>query len=213
MGLRSRLYEALTGELDYFERESELPRTGRHAAVLMLFAAEEPDRGEPSLLITQRTQTVESHKGQMAFPGGMSEESDLPQTEAAGDEIAHRRIATALRETWEEVGIPPQIVQVHGALPELWTVSEFLVTPIVATANVPLSKIPLVASPLETAQAFWIPFSKLVSPETYSEEVREFRGSRYPMPVFNVGRSGEYKIWGATAAMIKNLLDRLRSLG
>jgi hypothetical protein len=65
-------------------------------------------------------------------------------------------------------------------------------------------------SPEETAHAFWIPFSTLLSPGTYHPEVREFEGHRYELHVYQVGR---YRIWGATASMIKNLLDRLAALG
>src|SRR5690606_1071486 len=119
---REKLHAALAMQLHYDERR--LLSGGRSAGVLVLFGASRESLREPSLLITRRTDSVGSHKGQMAFPGGMSEPEELASGQAG---IAR----TALRETHEEVGIPPSAVELVGALPELTTITDFRVTPVV----------------------------------------------------------------------------------
>jgi 8-oxo-dGTP pyrophosphatase MutT (NUDIX family) len=198
--LETALKAALALNHDYAERAllkdfDFLPGRVKTAATLALFASGEND--EPALLMTERTEIVQTHKGQMAFPGGACD----PGEDA---------VTAALRETQEEVGVAPELVRVLGRLPDLGTVTGFQVTPVVALAALPASQIVLTSSPAEIASMFWIPFSTMIAPGTYRLEEREFRGKVYPIHVYQVGR---YRIWGATASMIKNLLDRLGILG
>jgi 8-oxo-dGTP pyrophosphatase MutT (NUDIX family) len=86
------------------------------AAVLIPLLFED---GEWRVLVTQRTQTVEYHKGQISFPGGACEPGDVSL------------VATALRETFEEIGIPPEVVKVLGILDDFPTITSFIVTPVV----------------------------------------------------------------------------------
>jgi len=215
---RERLLKALQLELGYFDRptpemaataawnSSDRKKTSTPAGVLVLLG-QSRDSHEFELLVTQRTETVEKHKGQMAFPGGMAD---------AGETSAQ----TALRETFEEVGIDPSRVDVLGELPGLWTPTGFWITPIVGLLNCSIEDAPLSYSHAEIAEALWIPLSVLLHPDTYSEELLERAGIRYITHVFTVPRNGplagasdlgdmSYRIWGATGAIIKNLLDRL----
>jgi 8-oxo-dGTP pyrophosphatase MutT (NUDIX family) len=129
----------------------------------------------------------------MAFPGGMGETNESAEQ-------------TALRETHEEVGISPENIDLVGVLPGLWTVTSFWITPVVGILKTSIDDTPLVYSPMEIAEAFWIPLSVLEHPDTYRQEWIELGSLRYATHVYQVG---SYRIWGATGAMIKNLLDRL----
>jgi 8-oxo-dGTP pyrophosphatase MutT (NUDIX family) len=186
------LKQALILELPYPERIF-LP--GKKAAVLLLIGADE--KGEPSLLMTQRTETVETHKGQMALPGG---------TVDPGEDV----IQAALRETEEEVGIPTSEIEVLGRLPELSTPTGFQITPVVGVLRNSTASVIMTISAHEIAEAFWIPLAVLRHPETYRSEMLRVGGLSYPIHVYQVNR---YRIWGATGSMIKNLLDRLAALG
>lgn len=162
------------------------------AAVLALFAWGPGD--QPHLLMTQRTETVGAHKGQMAFPGGVRND---------GESLKE----AALRETEEEVGISSQKIQLLGALPEFQIpTSRFWVTPHVGFTGEASDALRMQLSRDEIDRAFWIPFSALTHPDTYRREMFEREGHRFPIHVYQVE---EYRIWGATAAMIRNLLERL----
>ncbi|MCM2323221.1 MAG: CoA pyrophosphatase [Oligoflexia bacterium] len=192
-----RLIQALQLDVPYAER----PPTpqGTRAAVLMLFAEHD---GRQAILVTRRTDKVETHKGQMAFPGGHCEADELKTPEGF--------VTAALRETEEEVGIPRERVKVLGRLPGLWTPTGFWVVPIVGVLTVPLHEVTLHNSEHEIAEALWVPFAVLTDPEIYQREIRRIGAVSYPIHVYQVG---VYRIWGATGAMIKNLLDRLAKLG
>lgn len=190
---RQRLEAALKLELPYADRPPSLP--GTPASVLVLVGSDAP-HDDPAILITRRTEHVETHKGQMAFPGGMREpgESD---TDAA------------LRETEEEVGIPRENVQVLGQLPQLWTITGFSVTPIVGILTTPISKTPIVMNEAEIAETLWVSLRTLGSPETYRQEWIEHGAVRHPIHAYYVGQDHSLRIWGATGTMIHGFLARL----
>ena len=192
-----QLQEALKLDWPYSERpfrsREELP--GLAAAVLVLFGWHE---GTPSILLTRRTEKVERHKGQISFPGGVIDPEDESPVRAA------------LRETDEEVGISPSLIRVVGELPEVWTITGFWITPIVGVLTVGLQETSLKLNPHETAEAIWAPLPTLLAPETYRREAYPLGERDYPIHVFQVG---PHRVWGATGAMLKNLLDRLASLG
>ena len=150
----------------------------------------------PSVLITRRTQQVETHKGQMAFPGGHRDPEDQDA------------IATALREAHEEVGLDPEWVRVIGQLPELPTVTGFLVTPVVGWVARETDQIALTPAPFEIDGMFWIPMTRLW--QVYRRESIEHGGLRYPIDVFEVDG---HRIWGVTGTLLKNLLDRITRVG
>lgn len=174
----------------------------RPAAVLMVFgfSTEQESReitrlDRASILITRRADHLETHRGQMAFPGGMLEV-------AAGEKAEEG----ALREAEEEVALPRQQVQVVGALPSLRTVTRFEVTPVLGLLKSPLESLELRLDAAETAEAFWIPIHRLKAPEVYRVEQVEYRGRHYPTHVYQVGA---HRIWGATGELLFQLLRRL----
>jgi len=194
-----RFRQALALELPYPDRaERDMPerfRSGlKPAAVLVLVAQHE---GHFSILFTQRTENVDTHKGQMAFPGGKVEPGEA-------------MVEAALRETEEEVGVPSSQIHVIGELPSLLTVTGFKIAPFVGFLDRPLEEIALKPSPGEIAKALWVSSEVLWHPDTYRRETIEVGQVHYPIHVYQVG---EHRIWGATGSMTKNLLDRLQSLG
>lgn len=178
-----------------------IPEVVRKASVLIVFGYREGRKTDPELLLTRRTDTLETHKGQIAFPGGVSDPED---------EQAQGAVTTALRETQEEVGIPPGGIRVLGRLPELPTRTGFVVTPVVGLLEDSIERTPLTPSVDEIAECFWAPISRLLAPETYRQERFQVGARVYPIHVYQVG---PHRVWGATAAMIKNLLDRFCSIG
>jgi len=161
--------------------------TQRRAAVLVLLLQEE----EPRVLFTRRTQTVEHHKGQISFPGGGQDADD------AGP------LATALRETEEELGIPRGRVQVLGLLDDVYTfVSGFVITPVVGTIPHPL---PVQVNPREIAEVFSVPLRIFRDPARLRVEVRQRpTGERVEVYYYDYG---PHQIWGATARIMKGFVD------
>lgn len=150
---------------------------------------------ELRLLLTQRTAHLNDHAGQISFPGGRVD---------PGDEDA---IATALRETEEEIGLHRRHVEVIGVLPEYVTGTGFRVTPVVALVHPPFE---LTADEFEVAEIFEVPMSFLMDGANHQRRSaflpsRAGRRSFYAMPF------GDYFIWGATAAMLRNLYHFLRA--
>ena len=143
------------------------------------------------VLLTRRTEHLRDHAGQISFPGGRSEPAD------AG------AIGTALREAAEEVGLPPDRVEVIGEMPIYTTVTHYVVTPVVGLVHPPFE---LVVDKSEVAEAFEVPLGWLMDPANHRRHVFDFEGGErqfLSMP-WRSG-DGEYFIWGATAAMLRNL--------
>ena len=148
--------------------------------------------GGLTVLLTLRTTHLRAHAGHVAFPGGRVD---------AGDADA---IATALRETAEEVGIGPEHVEVIGCLPLYRTVTHFDVTPVVGLVR-PGFK--LVLDAFEVAEAFEVPLQFLMDPAHHRRHAFEAAGQRrefLSMPWPRPDGHGDYFIWGATAAMLRN---------
>lgn len=191
---RERLEKALALEQPYpFRAMTE----GRPAAVLLLMGFADAASTDPSVLVTRRTESVETHKGQYALPGGVMDPED---------EAELGLVTTALRETEEEVGIPRGTVEVAGKLPEVWTPSGFLITPVVGLLNVPISAVSFAMSEAEIDHAFWVELATLRAPGIYRQEMRQIGAVKFPTDVFLVDG---HRIWGATGAMLKNLIQRL----
>ncbi len=169
----------------------------RPASVLALFAG---DPANPSLLLTRRTETVESHKGQIALPGGVRDPEDADD------------VATALRETEEEVGLPRARIRVVGRLPSFPTFTGFLVSPVVGTLDrwgEDLARLPLAPNPHEIAEVFWARYDVLTHPETYRPERVRRGGADFATHAYLVG---PHRVWGITGFIVKNLLDRLAAV-
>lgn len=204
------LRKALSLDLPYEGRAQSvhLDPSKKLASVLMLlgwsnetkFSSElHPDQRNcrPLLLFIKRTErSNDSHGGQMAFPGGKCE----------WDEIQNNQLdKTALRETEEEVGIPPHQISLLGRLPLVSTMTGFDVSPFVGVLKSKVEDNPLLVNSQEIDEAIWIPWEVLLEPKIYQKEMFQIGAVRYPIHVFQVGK---YRIWGATGSMLKNLIDR-----
>jgi len=160
----------------------------RAAAVLVPLV----DRAEGlTVLLTQRTAHLTAHAGQIAFPGGRMEPDD-PDA-----------VATALRETEEEVGLPREHVTVVGRLDNYVTGTGFEITPIVGIVTPPF---PIVIDPYEVAEAFEVPLSFVLDRRNHHQVERDSAGRRR---VFYVLPYEGRNIWGATAGMLVNLAEVL----
>jgi 8-oxo-dGTP pyrophosphatase MutT (NUDIX family) len=184
-GSRETLRERLVRALDK-PAEAVVRRPGcEPAAVLVPLLL---DAEVPELLFTRRTDDVETHKGQVSFPGGVCDEEDRGPVD------------TALRETEEELGIPRRLVDVVGCLPDLTTPTGFCITPVVGLLS---TLPPLAPNPAEVAEVFRVPLG-------------HFAGGRSEQRILDgVARQVWFYdyhgtvIWGATAAMARMLLERV----
>jgi len=150
------------------------------------------DRAEPGVILTQRTDTLRNHAGQVAFPGGRADPGDIDL------------VATALREAEEEIGLPARAVTVVGLADRYRTVTGFEVTPVLGVIPPDL---PLTAAEAEVAALFEVPLSFLLDPAHHHRVSAPWRGrTRHFYEILWNDR----RIWGATAAMIVNLSRRLQ---
>lgn len=162
------------------------------AAVLLLLHNQ---GGEPHVIFQKRTDKVDAHKGQISFPGGGRDPED--------PHLLH----TALRETHEEIGLPPHHVEVLGRLDDLKTISNFAVTPYVGWCDE--HPFEWQFSHDEVAYLLEVPLSHLRDPANFVPERRMFQGRESLMPAY--AWQGEL-IWGATARMLTNFLDLLEAI-
>jgi 8-oxo-dGTP pyrophosphatase MutT (NUDIX family) len=149
------------------------------------------DAGEPLMVFTMRTDHLSSHAGQVSFPGGRTDPSD-------GDAIA-----TALRESEEEIGLDRTLVTPLGYLDCFETISGFCITPVVARIA---SDARFHPAPDEVAEVFEVPLAFFLQRDNLKRYTMDYRGHRREMVEFQ--HSG-HRIWGATAAMLQNLLQRM----
>ena len=156
-------------------------------------------REELCLLLTERASTLSTHSGQVAFPGGRTDDSDVDAVD------------TALREAHEEVGLARERVEVLGVLPIYVTGTAYIITPVVALVQ---PGFVLQPNPDEVADVFEVPLSYLMNPANHQRHEFEFDGiTRQWLSMPYVERladtSGdqtkERYIWGATAGMLRNL--------
>lgn len=162
----------------------------RPAAVLVPLI----DRPEGmNVLLTQRTAHLSAHAGQISFPGGRVEEEDSDA------------VATALRETEEEVGLSRDRVDVVGRLDTYVTGTGFEITPIVGFVTPPYI---LTIDPYEVAEAFEVPLSYVLDRRNHNRQERESAGR---VRVFYVLPYQGRNIWGATAGMLVNLAEVLNA--
>ena len=167
-------------------------RTPARASVLVPLI----QRDELTVLLTQRTAHLTDHPGQISFPGGRAEPEDVNE------------VATALREAHEEIGLAPEFVDVLGQLPAYPTGTGFIVTPVVALVRPGFS---IEIDPFEVAEAFEVPLAFLMDPSNHRWHAAEVGGQRrefLSMPWNGTGSDGHprlYFVWGATAAMLRNL--------
>ncbi|MDP1748225.1 MAG: CoA pyrophosphatase, partial [Reyranella sp.] len=161
-----------------------VPESWRAAAVLVPLVRRE---GGTTVLLTQRTDDMPSHAGQIAFPGGRQQAEDADS------------VATALRETEEEVGLARSFVEVIGPVDLYRTGTGYEITPIVGIVTPGFTTR---ADPREVADVFEVPLAHFLDERNHRIDSRVWQGRErryYAMPY------GERYIWGATAGMLKNL--------
>jgi 8-oxo-dGTP pyrophosphatase MutT (NUDIX family) len=149
---------------------------------------------EPGILLTKRTTTLSSHAGQVAFPGGRIE----PGEDA---------VTAALREAHEEVGLPADLIEVTGRLPDYMTGTGFRITPIVGLLAPGFMPVPSAA---EVEEVFELPLSVLLDPSAPEKRRATWKGREREFWVWPHTR---HYIWGATAAILVHLAHRLRAAG
>lgn len=162
--------------------------TGLHpAAVLLPLYVRD---GENTVLFTRRTEHLNHHRGEISFPGGrwQPEDADLQ--------------CTALRETAEEMGIRSADVTVLGRLDDFISVHGYHVVPFVGTFPWPY---PFQADAREIAEVIEVPLATLQDPSRWRQEDWQHRGRRHPVDFCAVGK---HEIWGLTAAILRQFLQR-----
>jgi len=151
----------------------------------------------PGVLLTKRTAHLSKHAGQVSFPGGRMDPEDISPE------------AAALREAQEEIGLHPDRVEITGRLPDYVTGTGYCITPVIGllSPGVALDGLGLSASPHEVDSIFELPLAVLLDPAAPQRRMRDWRGRprhywEWPHP--------EHHIWGATAAILMQLAQRLR---
>jgi 8-oxo-dGTP pyrophosphatase MutT (NUDIX family) len=168
---------------------TELERTCRRAGVLVLLY---PHADELRLVLTRRTEHLESHRGQISLPGGGLYEGESP-------------LEAALREAEEEIGVSRAALDLLGELSPLYIpATDFFVYPFVAYAA---GRPDFVPSPHEVAEIIETPLPGLLDPATRCEETWHWRGAPRRVPFYAIGK---HKVWGATAMMLCELLALMR---
>lgn len=151
------------------------------------------EAGDVYVLLTRRTEHVATHKGQISFPGGVVEPQDRDAMDAA------------LREAYEELGIRPQDVELLGSLDDVTTmVSGFLIRPYVGRIPYPY---PLRPAPEEIAEVLGIPLRFFLDDRNLRVELVGEGTSRRALQFYDYG---PHTVWGATARVIRNLVEILR---
>jgi len=185
--LRQRFAQPPAWEPELRSEKRFTDRKTADAAVLVPIVMRE----RPTVLLTQRTAHLTTHQGQVAFPGGKRDDSDIDPAD------------TALREAHEEIGLERPLAQVIGVLPTYTTGTMFIITPVIALVQ-PHYRLAL--NDYEVADAFEVPLDFLMDPANHRLHAIDLSGVRrqwYSMPYADGGK--ERFIWGATAAMLRNL--------
>jgi len=157
-----------------------------HSAVLVLFTGSEDS---PEILLTRRTNKVEHHKGQISFAGGVV------------DDVDSHIIATALRETEEEIGLPSSEIEILGLFDDMFTYTGFIITPVIGYCrNLPI----LQPNQDEVAEVIKLPFDFFFDPKNRTMKLWERNGKEYEVYFYNYEN---YEVWGATAYIIKSFVE------
>lgn len=182
----STINTSFTSDNDLMDREAVKTENLIEAAVLVPIV----ERNDGlKVILTKRSNNLKQHPGQISFPGGKSEKIDKSL------------VATALRETKEEIGISKKNVEILGQLPKHLTITGFKITPFIGRIRMGFST---EIQTSEVSEIFEVPLSYLSNPKNFRVESVKWKGKKrffYSIPY------GPYYIWGATARILKNLAD------
>jgi 8-oxo-dGTP pyrophosphatase MutT (NUDIX family) len=184
--LRQRFAQPPQWEPEISSERRFTDRQPAQAAVLVPIVMRE----RPTILLTERTTHLSTHSGQVAFPGGKQDDTDVDAVDAA------------LREAHEEIGLERALAEVIGTMPTYTTGTMFIVTPVIALVRPDYQ---LTLNAYEVADAFEVPLDFLMNPAHHRRHAVEFSGTRrewFSMPYDENGK--DRFIWGATAAMLRN---------
>lgn len=168
----------------YEGRRIECPDSTMAGVLIPVFERE----GEACLLLTERTHTVKHHKGEISFPGGVYEDRDGNIME------------TALRESYEEIGLEKRDVEIIGRLDDNYTLTGFVITPFVGVVPYPYS---FRTSPDEVASVISLPYNYLRTAEPTIEIIR-YNGKEKKNPSIHFNGN---RIWGATCRILFRFRD------
>jgi 8-oxo-dGTP pyrophosphatase MutT (NUDIX family) len=160
----------------------------KEAAVLMPIFERD---GEPHFLLTRRTDEVETHKGQISFPGGGRRENESLE-------------AAALRETREEVGINEQEIEILGRFHDYLSSTGYRVSPFAAFLGQPFE---VTLNAREVAEVLLVPFQTFLDPAGLRVERMDRQGRMVDVYFYSYGK---YEIWGLTARIIRDFLEEIR---
>ena len=196
MRMRSDLFQRIARRLDPVEAAGPPPppaADGRRPAAVVIPLFEKD--GVLHVLYTERSADVPTHKGQISFPGGRHDKRD-------GD-----LLTTALREMNEEIGVPPDRVDVLGYLGEQFTASSHVgIAAFVAVIPYPF---PFTPDAREVAKILEVPVTQLRDPALQRVEMFEWQGATLPMRYYDIHTT---PLWGATARLTEYLLERIAPL-
>ena len=191
--MQSEFLNRLRQRLAVFDYRADLAAceatypSARLGAVLVLFY---PQDGQATLVLTRRTPTLRLHSGQISLPGGRID----PEDDSAA--------SAARRETLEELGVQTSELPLLGPMEPVYTfASNFILLPFVAFAPARPTFIP---NPFEVAEVIELPLRHLLEPTIVENEIWEIRGERRLIAFY---RFGEHKIWGATARVLRQMLE------
>lgn len=160
----------------------------RMAAVLVPLVSV---HGEWKLLFTRRSDDLVDHKGEVSFPGGAVEQSDKDF------------VATAIRETWEEIGVPGDKIQIIGSMHAFHTVSGYYLKPIIGVLDWPVI---FKNNPNEVARVFCIPLGWLTDQNNWHEIPRALQNGDI-IPIIHYDLYDGEQVWGITARITRELLQ------
>ena len=192
---RARRQSKPSGDDDYGDHRLNpalrdmIVRDGLRDAAVMIAVVDHP--GDATLLLTQRTVHLRNHSRQIAFPGGRIDPEDATPEDAA------------LRETEEEVGLDPSLIDIIGRMPDYVTGSGYRIAPVLGVVTPGFD---LTINPDEVDAAFEVPLRFLMDPANHRRESRLWNEQErffYTMPY------GDRYIWGVTAGIIHALYERL----
>lgn len=181
------------GPLFELQNEPEVQFQWREAAVLIGLVARHDD---VYVLLTKRTDSLRQHSGQVSFPGGARDDTDV------------NIVDSALREVYEEVGIPSRQISVVGYLDRFATISHYLVTPVVAWIDAGYSHR---LNPAEVSDLFELPLSFLMDDANLFHSTMAFNGHTRDIPEYRPYGDLPFRVWGATAAMLQQLKKAIQT--